>query len=106
MAGALYVLRCPIAELLTDCGDGRVTGVRTAAGQTLTCGAFAGNVESFGAFGTRQQTSASTSSSGTGSGASETVSAAVVHRAIAITDGSISEARETRPEQAWLLVYF
>lgn len=49
MAGALYVLRCPLLELCLDRSSSppRVNRVKTAAGQTLTCSAIAGNVESF-----------------------------------------------------------
>ena len=41
VAGATYVLRHPVAEVLTDRSTSACVSIRTTAGQTLRCGALA-----------------------------------------------------------------
>jgi hypothetical protein len=80
VAGALYVLRCPVDRLVCDksSSEHRVTGVVTANGQHLTCNAFAGDISAFAGGGARRAIPSGNSVS-------------KVARVIAITNKSIEQ---------------
>ena len=86
VAGATYVLRHPVAAVLMDTATGDCVGVRTAAGQTLQCGALAADVATIREV-LRQRTDDSENGR---SHAAEAVSEACrVARAVCIVDASL-----------------
>ena len=91
VAGATYVLRHPVAALLTERSTGACAGVRTAAGQTLRCGALAADCATLTEVLRR---CADSEKDADGRGSSDTgLKAPGVARAICIVDASLQVCR-------------
>lgn len=85
VAGALYVLRCSLTDVIIDSETGRVTGVQTAAGQTLSCEALVSNVDLLGRFSAGEHSG----SCGSNAESPARLATSYVDRAVAVTDRSI-----------------